>query len=755
MSGVGSHAESRSPSRRFAEAPGPLVLVAVGVGYLTLAQLVMALPDPDRHGPTLWPAAGLALAALLLLPTDRWVWALGAVALAELGGDLAWGLSVGASIGWAFGNTAQALVGALLLRRLGNPDGSLVPVRQLLLFLSLGVVAAPVVGASLGWVASSITGAGPFPGGWADYFVSDALGVLVLAPILLAPRLRASRSRREATALFVSAAFVSTLVFTDFGGSWIVTMPYVLVPFFAWAALRFGTLGTACTSLGVTVLSSGFTAAGAGPFALAGGPEGAAVTLLQVFLAITVSFSLLLAALVSDLTDRREIEDALRHQATHDALTGLPNRSRLASAVEAALDVSGGKRGTGLLVCDLDLFKAVNDRVGHKGGDELLVQVAGRLREGLRPDDLVARISGDEFVVLLSDVDAEEALRVARRLVDDVARPLVLDRQREIRPSISVGAAVAEPGESPDSLFRVADAALYQAKRRGRGRVVVADETLRRQARGQVQVEDEMPTAFATGQIECHFQPVIDLATGRLTGAEATVRWRHPDLGLLDAERFLPVVEALGLGDRLFETVLAQSLRAEVGWGRLTPRRPRVSVNISALQLGSGGVVNAVLRALAESDAPADALCVEVTTATPLDDMGVAALHQLHALGVHLVLDGFGVGWSSLNRLARIPWDLVKIDRTLVSDLGSDPAAVSTVRAAVAMAEALGLGTGADGVTRIGQLEVLLELGCDVAQGPLFGRPETAEEIERLLAAEHVWLAKDLRRVAAAEEVAG
>ena len=143
MSGGGSHAESRSPARRFAEAPGPLVLVAVGVGYLTLAQLVMALPDPDRHGPILWPAAGLALAALLLLPTDRWVWALGAVALAEIGGDLAWGLPVGASIGWAFGNTAQALVGALLLRRLGNPDGTLVPVRQLLLFLSLGVVAAP------------------------------------------------------------------------------------------------------------------------------------------------------------------------------------------------------------------------------------------------------------------------------------------------------------------------------------------------------------------------------------------------------------------------------------------------------------------------------------------------------------------------------------------------------------------------------------------------------------------------------------
>jgi diguanylate cyclase (GGDEF)-like protein len=735
MSDTGSSNDSGLIGGRITAAPGPLVLVVAGLAHLALAQLVLTRHDPATSGVPLWPAAGLGLAALLLLPTDRWTWALGGIALAELGGDLSWGHSAGAALGWTASSTAEPLISALLLRRFGNPSGALVPVRQLLMFLVLGAVVGPAAGSTLWATVSASTGVSAFSQVWPGSFLGHALGVLVFAPVLLAPRGGLSRSRREVAALLLSTTFVSALVFTDFGGSWMVTMPYVLVPFFAWAALRFGTIGTAWTSLGVTALAAGFTAAGLGPFAQAGGHEGTAVTLLQVFLAITVSFSLLLAALVSDLTERREIEDALRYQATHDTLTRLPNRNRFAEAIDLALgEPAATGRGTGLLVCDLDHFKAVNDRVGHKGGDELLVQVADRLQEGVRPEDLVARMSGDEFVVLLTDVDADAAHRVARRLVEEVARPVLVDGRRQVRPSISIGAAVAEPGESADSLFRAADAALYQAKKGGRGRVVVVDEALRRHAQTQVRVEDEMPGAFAHGQIVCHFQPVVDLATGHLAAAEATVRWRHPELGLLDAERFLPSVEAMGWGDRLFETVLAQSLQAQRDWAGQAGSHPRVSVNISPLQLSNRSVVSVVLTALADHDAPAEALSVEVSTARHLDDMGVAALHQLNALGVHLVLDGFGTAWSSMDRLAKVPWELLKIDRSFTADLGNDPAAAGVVRAMVAMADALGIRTGADGVARKAQLETLVELGCDVAQGPLFSRADTADEISRLLA---------------------
>jgi diguanylate cyclase (GGDEF)-like protein len=740
---------------RLADAPGPVLLVVVGLAYLALSQLVMLRDDPVT-GTSLWPAVGLTLGVLMLVPTHRWGWVVGAVALAELASDLAWGYPVGATLGWALSNIAGPLLAAFLLRRAGNVRGALAPVRPLLQFLVLGVVVGPLAGATIGAVTTALSSSSGLAEVWADYFVGDALGVLVVAPLLLASRgPDTRRSWRELVALILSTAVVSIAVFTDFGGSWMITMPYLLIPYFAWAALRFGTLGTAWTSLGVTAVASVFTAGGVGPFALAGEPEGIAVTLLQIFLAATVSFALLLAALVSDLSDRRQIEAALRHQATHDPLTGLPNRSRFAEELEdalAAADETG--RRIGLLFCDLDGLKAVNDRLGHKGGDELLIEVARRLRGCVRPDDLVARISGDEFVVLLLEVDEDVVQRVARRLVDEVAEPFRSAPQREIRPSISVGAAVAEAGDTPDSLFRVTDTALYRAKRRGRGRVVVVDEALRREAGTQVRDEGQLPAAFEEDQLVCHFQPVVELASGRLVGAEASVRWQHPDLGLLDADRFIPAVEALGWGDRLFETVLTQSLQAQMQWPARTGQRPRVSVNISALQLGSGGVVNAVLRALADTDAPAEALCVEVTNTTPLDDVGVASLNQLHALGVHLVLDGFGAGWASMSRIARIKWDLLKVDRSFVAGLGTDPSAIDMVRAMVAMADALGIRAGADGVTRIGQLEVLADLGCEVAQGPLFSRHEPAEEVGRMLASERVWTGEELVRKGVTEELA-
>ncbi len=743
MSGTGSPTPSRWAGERLATAPGPLVLVTVGVAYLALTQMVMSVHGPVTNGVTVWPAAGLTLAVLLMTPRHRWVWALGAVALAQAGGDLAWGSSVGAALGWTLTSTGEPLVGALLLRRLGNPAGALAPVRNLLMFLLAGAVVAPACGATFGSAVSAATGLAPFTHVWAGYFIGHALGVLVVAPVLLAPHVTHHRSRREVTALCLATTFVSSLVFTDFGGSWMVTMPYVLVPFFAWSALRFGTWGTACTSLGVTAFGSAFTAIGLGPFALAGGPQGTAVTLLQVFLAVTVCFSLLLAALVSDLSERREIEEALRHQATHDVLTGLPNRSPLTASLGSVLADSAARPGVCLLVCDLDHFKAINDRVGHTCGDQLLVEVARRLGAGVRERDLVARMSGDEFVVLLTDVDADAARRVARRLVDQVAEPVHLDGTHEVRPSMSVGAALAAPGETADSLFRAADAALYHAKHQGRGRVVVVDDAVRRQAAIRVGVEDELPRAFEDDQLVAYFQPVIALDEGHVAGAEAMVRWRHPELGLLDAERFLPAVEAMGWGDRLLDAVLAQALRAQQAWAREASSGPRVSVNVSPLLLGSGAATTAVLRALTDADVPPEALSLEVSARHPLDDAATAALHQVRSLGVHLVLDGVGTGWSSMDRLARVPWDLLKIDRTFVSDLGSDPAAATPVRALVAMSQALGIRTGADGVTRPAQLETLAEVGVDVAQGPLFSRPGTAEEVGRMLATRQVWISED------------
>lgn len=461
---------------RLAAAPGPLLLVVSGLGYLLLAQLVMAVNDPVSNGASLWPAAGLTLAVLMLVPTRSWGWVLGGVALAELSGDLAWGYDVGAGVGFTLGNTLGPLAAAWLLRRTGNAAGELTPVRPLLQFLLLGVVVGPLVGATFGTVVAGLTTSGSFGGEWARWLVGDGLGVLVVAPLLLA---RPSRGPRRALAeragLVVGGAATTVVVFSNLGGVWQATLPYLIVPFLIWTALRFGTRATAVMALMVTLVADVATSWGLGPFAVATANPSLSMLLLQMFLVSTIASALLLAAVTHDLRDRRETETLLRHQATHDPLTGLPNRLLLGERLAAAdREAEGAACSDGMLVCDLDGLKGVNDRYGHRTGDRLLVEVARRLRDGVRPEDLVARISGDEFVVLVQAVDADSLVRVAQRILDTVRQPTELDGGDVVVPSVSVGAACRQPGESSESLFRHADAALYESKRRGRGIVVLA-----------------------------------------------------------------------------------------------------------------------------------------------------------------------------------------------------------------------------------------------------------------------------------------
>lgn len=384
-------------------ARGPLVMASMAAGHLALAQLVLWVNDPVGAGAGVWPAAGLPLAALLLLPTRMWVWVLAGVAAAELGGDLAHGYPLAASIGWTLGNVAGPLVGATLVRRSGNRSGALVPLRRLLGFLAFAVVAGPVVGSAIGSMAT-VYGVGELPMSevWPKYVVGDALGVLIVAPVLLTLGVRATRRPwRETAPLALGALAVSVAAFSEWSGPLERGAAYLLIPFFTWAALRYGPRGTALLSLGVAVVSVGFATRGEGPFTTAD-IAGEPVTVLQAFLGVTVASALVLAALVSELSDRDQVADALRRQARLDPLTGLPNRAALAQALAAGQ--TSCDRGTALLVCDIDHLKAINDTLGHRAGDLLIRRVAGRIVDSVRPQDLVTRISGDEFVVLVRDV---------------------------------------------------------------------------------------------------------------------------------------------------------------------------------------------------------------------------------------------------------------------------------------------------------------------------------------------------------------
>jgi diguanylate cyclase (GGDEF)-like protein len=623
----------------------------------------------------------------------------------------------------------------MLLRWLGNGDGRLTPMSKLLLFLGCGVVVGPLVGATIGTITSVLTFEGQFFYVWTRYVVGDALGVLVVAPVLLCLRSpRLVRHRGETLALAVGSLAASVAVFGDIGGRWTATMPYLLTPFLTWAALRYGVRGTAVLSLALAMVGNGFTATGNGPFDSEVVRHAESVPLLQAFLAISVASALLLAAAVSELTSRRNLEAALRDQASRDALTGLPNRVRMREAVASALDpnsVSGGP--VALLLCDIDHLKTINDTLGHTAGDRIITVIAQRLRLSVRPDDLVARISGDEFLVLLRPSDDAQVAALCARITDAVAQPIPLGERIVHTPTMSIGAAITLPGSTVTSLFNDADTALYEAKKQGRATTVHFDERLRLQVSERNQVEADLPQALAEEQIYCVHQPEVVLATGELFCFESLARWAHPERGLITPDRFIPAVEATGQAAQLFDLVMKQTLAAQRAWTTVLGTPPPVAVNMSAMLLNDRRVVESVAAALVRANASAATVSLELTESALAGSSALSTLTELHDLGVSLALDDFGAGWSSFSRLSSYPWDVLKLDRSFIVRLGDDDGAEHVVSAMVAMAHALGILTVAEGVETQRQLDYLIDVGCDVAQGYLFSRPVRAVEAGRLV----------------------
>jgi diguanylate cyclase (GGDEF)-like protein/PAS domain S-box-containing protein len=440
-----------------------------------------------------------------------------------------------------------------------------------------------------------------------------------------------------------------------------------------------------------------------------------------------------------DITDRRRQEEELAHQATHDTLTGLPNRSLFMALLEQAGEALERRPGSvGVLFFDLDRFKVVNDSLGHLAGDELLRHAADRLRHALRPGDVLARLGGDEFTVLLTDVDEASAVEIAERLQVALAPPVVLDG-KEFGVSASIGIVVTSSPLPPTELLRRADAAMYRAKELGRNRTCTFDEDLLTDAFERLELEQELRTAIESGQLRVHYQPEVDTLTGGLTGAEALVRWDHPARGLLPAGAFVPAAEENGLVVPLGSWVLEDACRTAAGWceRELLPEQFVVRVNLSARQLDRPGLAAEVVDVLRRTGLPPGRLCLEVTETSLMRDaaQGLAALTELHAVGVMLAIDDFGTGYSSLGFLKRFPLDVLKIDRSFVDGLPDDADDVAIVTTILGLARSLGLTVTAEGVETEQQRRALVDLGCRYAQGYLFARPMPADGLEELLVA--------------------
>lgn len=438
-----------------------------------------------------------------------------------------------------------------------------------------------------------------------------------------------------------------------------------------------------------------------------------------------------------DITDRKQLEQRLTHQAFHDSLTGLPNRTPFFDSITAELAADDGRR-TAVVVVDLDDFKDINDTLGHQVGDELLRQVAQVLLGCLRGSDQVARLGGDEFALLLTHVDdpVTGPVAVAER---------VLERLRSGLPSAvsataSIGIATTEDGARDcRELMNQADLAMYAAKQRGKGRVAMFEPSLSVDHSARLELADDLARAVATGEgLHVAYQPVVDLRTGRIKGVEALARWRHPVSGDIPPGRFIPVAEANGMVVPLGLLVLHDACRAAVAWRALRPDLASftVSVNLSARQLESPSLLADVEDALRSSGLPPANLQLEVTETVLVEDAeaGARVLRDLKALGVSLALDDFGTGYSSLRYLNQFPLDVIKIDRSFVSDVHVDEQRTLIVETVLALAHGMGMGTIAEGIEQPGERDHLLRLGCQGGQGYLFARPQPPAAITELLA---------------------
>ena len=441
----------------------------------------------------------------------------------------------------------------------------------------------------------------------------------------------------------------------------------------------------------------------------------------------------------TDVSARKQAEQQLLHDALHDGLTGLANRTLFLDRLSIAVAQRRRSEGVAfaILFLDLDRFKTINDSLGHGVGDRLLIAIAGRLEQLMRPTDTVARLGGDEFAVLARDVrDGASAVHIAERIQESLAHPFEVDDQ-EVFASASIGIALPDSsGSSAEGLLRDADLAMYRSKAAGRGRYEVFDQELHRAAVALLKLETELRRAVAQDDFVMHYQPIVALDSGRIMGFEALTRWLHAERGLVPPAHFIGLAEETGLIVPLGWLVLRKACRQARDWRERFPSDPQLfmSVNVSGKLFAQDGAVEQVLSILEESRLPPEGLRLEVTESVVLDH-GEAVMRRLRMLrdfGVELSIDDFGTGYSSLSYLQRFRYDSLKIDRSFIHDIEIDDSR-AIVETILSLAHHLGIGVVAEGVETAAQLARLQGLGCPLGQGFWFARPLDSAGAESLL----------------------
>ena len=441
----------------------------------------------------------------------------------------------------------------------------------------------------------------------------------------------------------------------------------------------------------------------------------------------------------TDLRERKQAEKELIHQAMHDSLTGLPNRSYFHQRLERAFDQSKPTAtSVACMFIDLDNFKIINDSLGHEAGDDLLQTIASRLQSCMRPEDMVARLGGDEFVILIEEMqNMDHAIAMAERVSSTLKNSVRL-AGRDVIVTASVGIALSQPGhEQASALLRDADVAMYQAKTGGKANYVVFDTSMNAEAMERLELEIDLRRAVERKELELYFQPIINLTSSNITEVEALARWNHPERGLIPPLKFIPIAEETGLIIPIGDWVLQEACDYARKWQSLYPSAvPLImSVNLSTRQLQQENLVAKVQAVLEVTGIEPNSLKLEITESVMLLDCDatITKLHALKALGIRLAVDDFGTGYSSMAYLSNLPIDTLKIDRSFINKLGIKAEDDAIVRAILMMAQTMGLSVTAEGIETDAQREELNTLGCDRGQGYYFARPLTALKCGEML----------------------
>lgn len=443
----------------------------------------------------------------------------------------------------------------------------------------------------------------------------------------------------------------------------------------------------------------------------------------------------------TDVTLRKRAEEQLSYDALHDTLTGLPNRALFLDRLERVIEHS--KRHAdyvfALLFLDLDRFKNINDRFGHLLGDKLLVAIGERLLTSTRSSDTVARMGGDEFVILLEDIEnLDEATRVAARIQEKICQPFKLDGH-EIYDSCSIGVILNDESyQSPGEFLRDADIAMYQAKSEGRARYIIFDSEMRSELMNRIWMENDLRSALGAQEFRLHYQPILSLNTGRLVGFEALIRWQHPSEGLIPPDSFIPLAEETRLIIPIGRWVLEEACRQLKEWQVRFPKDPplSMSVNLSGVQLTHPEFVEQVEQIITQAGINPSNLFLEITESMIMEDnqATVTTISRLRDLGVCVHLDDFGTGYSALSYLQRYPIDILKIDRSFIGKINGNGENIEIIKAIMNLARDLDIGVIAEGIETESQFDLLKDLKCEFGQGFFFAKPMDFKAIESLLA---------------------